>query len=153
MYLKTLYTASKRLKKFSEEAFYVLISMVTVQIISLQECSFVENDQSSICIFELFGQTKQYRKRIEMYNLLLGWSVSHLVSLTSCNIGFLVACTRLYTLLCRLVGPSVHPKSLHSASLFSVFLAERRLDLSYCPFPTTILPTRTRLMLSFLRPC
>ena len=53
------------------------------------------------------------------------------------------------------VGPSVRPKSLCSALLFSVFWAERRLDLSYCPCPTTILPlpTRTRLMLPCIRPC
>ena len=62
---------------------------------------------------------------------------------------FLVACMRLYTSLCRSVGPS------EITSLFQVFRAERRSDLSYCPCPTTILPlpTRTRLMLPCIRPC
>ena len=68
---------------------------------------------------------------------------------------FLVACTRHYTSLCRSVRPSVRPKSLRFASLFSTFSGKRRSDLSYCPCPTTILllPTRTRLMLPCIRPC
>ena len=53
-----MYTPSKRKKKVPEEAFYVLISIVTVQKMSSQECSFVENDRGCICIFKLFGQTK-----------------------------------------------------------------------------------------------
>ena len=55
----------------------------------------------------------------------------------------------------RSVGPSVRPKSLRFASLFSAFRGKRRSDLSYCPSPTTILPlpTRTRLMLPCIRPC
>ena len=70
---------------------------------------------------------------------------------------FLVACTRLYTSLCRSVGPLVRRSVRRSeiTSLFSAFRAERRSDLSYCPCLTTILslPTRTRLMLLCIRPC
>ena len=75
---------------------------------------------------------------------------------------FLVACTQLYTSLCRSVVlsvcPSVRPKSL---SFFRRLEFNRdqirallRLE-SYCPCPTTILPlpTRTQLMLPCIRPC
>ena len=55
----------------------------------------------------------------------------------------------------RSVGPSVRRKSLRPKSLFWVFRAEWRSDLSYCPCPTTIqpLPTRTQLMLPCIQPC
>ena len=54
------------------------------------------------------------------------------------NIIFLVACTRLYTSLCRSVGPSVGPSVI--TSRFWAFRAKRRADFSYCPYPATILP-------------
>ena len=62
---------------------------------------------------------------------------------------FLVACTQLYTSLCRSVRQSV------ITSRFWAFRAERRAYFSYCPCPATILPlpTRTRLMLPCIRPC
>ena len=101
--------------------------------------------------FAAFGQKKQKSKqRYARGGMGVSWN-------------FLVACTRLYTSLCRSVRRSVRPsvrpsvgrKSLRFASLFSAFRAERRSDLSYCPCPTTILPlpTRTRLMLPCIRPC
>ena len=66
---------------------------------------------------------------------------------------FLVACTRLYTSLCRLVSRSVGPSII--TSRFWAFRAKGRADFSYCPCPATILPlpTRTRLMLPCIRPC
>ena len=70
---------------------------------------------------------------------------------------FLVACTQLYTSLCRLVGPSVRRFVRPSVitSRFWAFRAKRRAEFSYCPCPATILPlpTRTRLMLPCIRPC
>ena len=58
---------------------------------------------------------------------------------------FLVACVSVS----RSVGPSV------ITSHFWAFRAETRANLSYCPCPDAILPllTRTRLMLSCIRPC
>ena len=62
---------------------------------------------------------------------------------------FLVTCTRLYTSLCWSVGWSVN------TSCFWAFRAKRRADFSYypCPAPILPLPTRTQLMLPYIRTC
>ena len=66
---------------------------------------------------------------------------------------FLVACTRLYTSLCRSVCPSIGRSII--TSRFWAFRAKRRADFSYCPCPATILPlpNRTQLMLPCIQPC
>ena len=60
---------------------------------------------------------------------------------------FLVACTRLYTSLCRSVGWS------KITSRFWAFRAKRRTDFSFCPATILPLPTHTWLMLPCIRPC